>query len=494
MSVAILEAINVEDNGSYTLTQSGLIVIVGNGSSVYLSRPILGVSFGGVAATEIVRENGIDPKGGIWYIEEASAPVGASVLVSDWNGQAHYGFAGTIYVLGGVDSQAPILDSVSGFNDNTGTLDVSINTVSDGLVLVSGGARNLNVTNDLTATNAASDLVLTRDQNTSTGAYARATTFHSEVVSGGVKNIGIRWSETHEIMTAAASFRPLPLVNIDTDNEIDQHQRDVALNHSLASPLTSVLINSVEHIDLIQNSDAELKYIKRCYDAIGSDVTSVILKNGVDTDVTITGVTVNTTHPYPVYRGLVDSKSFLKAVNEVSGDNAAFRITSQPTKGVLDLSDPAKFLHNIDASKGGIYTPNPGATGTDSFTFEVHDPDESVALNRTQSGTVTINIVEGEVVPEPIVELVATIIITGPSELIHKRGTTYTDQGATALDGEGADITSSIITTNNVNDSVVGDYYVYYTVSGVTVRRKVNVVEITENSLRLVNRNRVVGF
>lgn len=266
-----------------------------------------------------------------------------------------------------------------------------------------------------------------------------------------------------------------PSDNIDTDNEVDQFQRTVALNHSLASPLTSVLINNVEHIDLIQNSDAELKYIKRCYSEIGSDVTSVILKNGVDADVTIPSVTVNTTHPYPVPNEAVDSNSMFSGVT-VSGSNASFRITSQPTKGTLDLSDPAKYLHDVDASKGGVYTPNPGATGTDSFTFEVHDPDESVALNRTQSGTVTINIAElGPDTTKPVITLIGdAVVYVGQND-------TYTDAGANVTDNVDAD--STLVAQGSVDTATLGTYTLTYNYTDAagnaadTVTRTVHVID-----------------
>ena len=57
------------------------------------------------------------------------------------------------------------------------------------------------------------------------------------------------------------------------------------------------------------------------------------------------------------------------------------------------------------------------------------------------------------------------ITITGDATVTIEVGSTYTDAGATALDNYDGDITSSIVTVNNVDTSVVGTYTITYDVS-----------------------------
>jgi hypothetical protein len=79
----------------------------------------------------------------------------------------------------------------------------------------------------------------------------------------------------------------------------------------------------------------------------------------------------------------------------------------------------------------------------------------------------------------PVITLVGTTPIT------KEFGSTYTDAGATALDDVDGVITSSIVTVNPVNTSILGVYVVTYNVSdaagnpAVQVTRTVNVVDTT---------------
>lgn len=77
------------------------------------------------------------------------------------------------------------------------------------------------------------------------------------------------------------------------------------------------------------------------------------------------------------------------------------------------------------------------------------------------------------------------ITLTGASTVQVTQGTTYTDAGATATDDTDGNITSSIVTVNNVNTANVGAYTVTYNVSDAAgnaatqVTRTVNVVAPT---------------
>ncbi len=80
--------------------------------------------------------------------------------------------------------------------------------------------------------------------------------------------------------------------------------------------------------------------------------------------------------------------------------------------------------------------------------------------------------------PVPNTAPVITILGDNPTEIY--QNTTYTDLGATAQDQEDGNLTLSIITLNQVNTSIVGDYTVKYTVQDLndlvsTVERTVQV-------------------
>ncbi len=76
------------------------------------------------------------------------------------------------------------------------------------------------------------------------------------------------------------------------------------------------------------------------------------------------------------------------------------------------------------------------------------------------------------------------ITILGPNPVTVKIGTTYTDEGATASDSLGGDLTAQIVVTSSVSTKVVGSYSVLFRVTDssgntVTATRIVNVVGTT---------------
>ena len=68
------------------------------------------------------------------------------------------------------------------------------------------------------------------------------------------------------------------------------------------------------------------------------------------------------------------------------------------------------------------------------------------------------------------------ITLKGDDELIIVLNTSYVDEGATASDNKGGDLTSSIAVTNNVDTSTVGTYYVKYNVTDAAGNAAVEVV------------------
>ena len=84
------------------------------------------------------------------------------------------------------------------------------------------------------------------------------------------------------------------------------------------------------------------------------------------------------------------------------------------------------------------------------------------------------------------------ITLVGDAEVTVEVGTTYTDLGATASDNYMMDITTDIVTVNNVDTSVIGTYTVTYNVSddagndASEVTRTVNVTDTTAPVITLV--------
>ncbi|MCX6720409.1 MAG: DUF5011 domain-containing protein [Candidatus Staskawiczbacteria bacterium] len=110
--------------------------------------------------------------------------------------------------------------------------------------------------------------------------------------------------------------------------------------------------------------------------------------------------------------------------------------------------------------------------GAHIITYSVTD-----ANGNSTSVTRTVNIVDRN---KPIIYRV------GASPLTVEGGSTYTDQGATAIDRDGSDITSSIITVNPVNTVVLGGYTVTYDVTGAELGDLTG-TNIADQAKRIVN-------
>ena len=75
-----------------------------------------------------------------------------------------------------------------------------------------------------------------------------------------------------------------------------------------------------------------------------------------------------------------------------------------------------------------------------------------------------------------------TLNLIGDSEIDLIQNTSYVELGATATDNIDGDISDKIIIIENINNSVLGTYFVEYSVSDSsgnkkTATRKVNVIE-----------------
>ena len=106
MAIQKLNVAAIVEGGTYTPSAGSnrAVVFSGSGESAFSSRPLVGLSFGGVQCTEAVRfGNDGNVKGGIFYILEANIPAGANTLIADWEGDPHESFVGAAYTLTGVD-------------------------------------------------------------------------------------------------------------------------------------------------------------------------------------------------------------------------------------------------------------------------------------------------------------------------------------------------------------------------------------------------------
>ena len=108
-----------------------------------------------------------------------------------------------------------------------------------------------------------------------------------------------------------------------------------------------------------------------------------------------------------------------------------------------DITSSIVTVNNVD-----IYT-----VGTYLVTYNVSD----AAGNLADEVTRTVNITPDVIKP--------VITLSGDVEVSLELGTPYTDSGATASDNIDGDITSSIVTINNVDIYTVGTYSVTYNVS-----------------------------
>jgi hypothetical protein len=131
-----------------------------------------------------------------------------------------------------------------------------------------------------------------------------------------------------------------------------------------------------------------------------------------------------------------------------------------------DITSSIVTVNPVDISIEGSYT----------ITYNVTD----AALNEAVEVTRTVSIVS---TPEPADTTVPVITLLGEATIEIEQNAVYQDTGATATDDIDGDITSSVVTVNPVDTTVLGSYTITYNVSdtalnvAVEITRMVNVVE-----------------
>ena len=165
------------------------------------------------------------------------------------------------------------------------------------------------------------------------------------------------------------------------------------------------------------------------------------------------------------------------SVSDASGNQA----TATRTVNVVDTTDPvitvlgdnpktievgSNYNDAGATSDGGETVTTTGTVDTNmvgvyTITYTVTD----VSGNQA-TATRTVNVVD---TTAPVIELV------GASTVTVEVGTAYLDAGATAVDNYDGDVTSSIITTNNVDSNTVGTYLVTYDVTDASGNQAIQV-------------------
>ena len=195
-------------------------------------------------------------------------------------------------------------------------------------------------------------------------------------------------------------------------------------------------------------------------DNYDGDLTSSIIVTGV--------VDTSTVGTYILSYGVTDANG-----------NVAIIVTR--TVNVVDTTIPVIILvgdATVTIEVGTDYT-DAGATATDNYdgdltssiivtgvvdtstvgtyilSYGVTDANGNVAITVTR----TVNVVDTSDPVPPV------IILLGSASVYVELGTDYTDAGATASDGLGGNITSSIIVTGVVDTSTVGTYILSYDVT-----------------------------
>ena len=159
-----------------------------------------------------------------------------------------------------------------------------------------------------------------------------------------------------------------------------------------------------------------------------------------------------------------------------SSGNAATEVTR--TVNVTDTTAPVITLvgdAEITVEVGSTYT-DLGATASDNYDGDITA--DIVTVNNVDTSvigsyTVTYNVTDssGNAASEvtrtvSVTDTTAPVItLVGDAEITVEVGSTYTDLGATASDNYDGDITTDIVTVNNVDTSVIGSYTVTYNVT-----------------------------
>ena len=189
-------------------------------------------------------------------------------------------------------------------------------------------------------------------------------------------------------------------------------------------------------------------------DAAGNAATQVTRTVTITPDTTIPVIILVGANPQSIVLGTAYSELGATATDNIDGDISA------------NIS--------IDATAVNVNT-----VGNYTVTYNVSD----AAGNPATQVTRTVNVVDTSEPVSPV------IILLGSASVYVELGTDYTDAGATASDGLGGNITSSIVVTGTVDNNNVGDYTISYNVDdaqGNTATQVTRTVSVVNYSVPVI--------
>jgi hypothetical protein len=282
----------------------------------------------------------------------------------------------------------------------------------------------------------------------------------------------------------------------------DSTDGDISANISIDA--TAVNVNTVGNYTVTYNVS----------DAAGNAAIQVTRTVNVtaDADTTIPVITLTGSNPQSIELGIAYSESGATATDNIDG-NITANISIDATAVNVNTVGNYTVTYNVSDNAGNAATEvtrtvtitpdatlpeitltgaNPqsieigtayselGATATDNvdgdITANIGIDANAVDVNTVGDYLVVYNVSDaaGNAAVEVIrtVNVVDTsdpvppvIILLGSASVFVELGTDYTDAGATASDGIGGNITSSILVTGTVDNNTVGDYPLFYNVS-----------------------------
>ena len=268
-------------------------------------------------------------------------------------------------------------------------------------------------------------------------------------------------------------------VNDSSGNNATQVVRNVTVVDTTAPVITR---NGISPLAVIQND---------AYVDSGANAT-----DNYDGDLTASIVTVN-----PVNTAVLGNYTVTYDVTDANGNPATQVTRTVNVVAAADVTPPVITLLGadpvyIELGLGSGYT-DPGADATDNVDGNIT---ANIIVDTSQIASSTLGTYYAyydvnDSSGNPAAQVNRTIIVqdttapvitlTGGNETVEVNSFSYLDLGATANDDVDGNITASIVTDNNLNESTVGNYTFTYDVSDLSgnnatqVTRTVSVVDTT---------------